>query len=122
MTDAQVDDAISLLFRRVGRSNAICEFAHHNYVAMLDDNRYVKFATSRRIIVFADLETCLERNSIRGSPVAATYVERAWLSTKDLISLSIAQNGGNVLIIDTTDMPIPFAVAMAEGFFVKEDI
>lgn len=122
MTDAQVEEAISLLFRRVGQSKGICEFAHHDYVGMLNDNRNVKFAVSRKIIVFADLETCLERNSIRGSPVAANYVERAWLSTKDLITLSTAQNGGNVLIIDTTDMPIPIAVAMAEGFFGKEDI
>lgn len=120
MTDAQVDQAISLLFSAIGRSAAICEFAHHDYAALLTDERCPQFAPSRKIIIFADLETCRARNGARGSPVAADYVERAWRSTRDLISLCTAQTGGNALVIDTTSMPIPTAVAMAACFFVQK--
>lgn len=121
MTDAQVDHAMSLLFDAVGRSAAISEFAYHDYIALLTDDRYPEFANSRKVIVFADLETCSARIGARRSPVRATYVERAWRSARDLISLYAAQSGGHTLVIDTTTMPIPTAVAMAACFFSEEE-
>ena len=120
MTDAQVDQAISLLFDAIGNSAAVCEFAHHDYVAILADSRYPLFAASRKVIVFADLGTCRTRNGARRSRVAAEYVERAWRSTQDLIDLCAAKAGGDSLVIDTTVTPVPAAVEMAACFFMEE--
>lgn len=119
MTDAQVDRAVSLLFGAVGRGAAICEFAHHDYVGFMHDDRYPQFAASRKVIVTADLIACRGRNAVRRSQVAAEYVKRAWQSTRELIDLCAADACGDFLVIDTTSMPVPAAVETAACFLAE---
>lgn len=120
MTDSQVDQAISLLFDAVGPTAAVCEFAHHDYVALMANDRYPVFTTSRKVIVLADLDICNARNKARKSPVNAEYVERVWRSANDLIAFCNTQHCSQTLIIDTTATPIANALAMTVSFLNEE--
>jgi hypothetical protein len=120
MTNAQVDQAMSMLFGAVAQSSAIIEFAHHDYMALLNQKRFPLFTTSRKVIVLADIETCIARNAARRSPVSANYVERAWLSARQLIDSYAVQSSGHALVVDTTATSISTAVAMVARFFNQE--
>jgi hypothetical protein len=120
MTDSQVDQAISLLFDAVGPTAAVCEFAYHDYVGLMANDRYPVFTTSRKVIVLADLDICNARNKARKSPVNAEYVERVWRSANDLIAFCNTQHCSQTLIIDTTATPIANALAMTVSFLNEE--
>jgi hypothetical protein len=120
MTDAQVDQATSMLFDAVGRAAALCEFAHHDYVALLTGDRFPAFTTSRKVIVFADIESCRARNDVRRSQVSARYIERSWSSTRDLIALCACRAPEDTIVIDTTVTSISTAVKVVAGFFNRE--
>lgn len=120
MTDLQVDEALGLLFRALGATTAICEFAYHDYVALLGDLRYATFTCARKILVIADLPTCQIRNGARRSQVNPAYVERAWRSTCELLALSTAASDRTTLLINTTATSISAAVAKIVSFLVKE--
>jgi tRNA uridine 5-carbamoylmethylation protein Kti12 len=120
MTDMQVDQALSLLFGAIEPTFAICEFAYHDYVSLLTDDRYPAFMNARKVIVTADLETCIVRNEARRSPVPATYVERAWHSTRALIGLCTTELGSDALLVNTTTTSVAAAVPMTIDFLEEE--
>ncbi len=99
MTDAQVDQALSLLLTNTKRTNEIVEFAHHNYEELLRFDRYPLFNACKKVIVTAPLVVCASRNAIRASRVRTPYLERAWASTQSLVNLSstghFPNGGGN---------------------------
>jgi len=101
MSDAQIDEALSLLFKEATWHESIYEFAHHDYLGLLRQNVYPVFTTARKVIVMASLETCHARNNARPSRVRSSYVERAWHSAQSLIGLC-SEDFRNALVIDTT--------------------
>jgi hypothetical protein len=119
MTDGQVDQAVSLLFRAV-RPGCICEFAHHDYAALLAGEHRQLLVGGRIVVCFAELAACKARNGARRSPVPSLYVERSWHSTKDLIQLVHGTTTVRTLILDTTTLPIDDAVAHVATFYSEE--
>ena len=75
MSDAQVNEALSLMFSGATWKKSIYEFAHHDYVGLIRQNVYPGFGTSKKVIVVASLETCQARNDTRPSRVRSSYVE-----------------------------------------------
>lgn len=102
MSDTQVNEALSLMFRDATWKESIYEFAHHDYVGLLRQNVYPVFGTSKKVIVVASLETCQARNNARLSRVRSSYVERAWHSAQSLIDLCSSEDASNAIVVDTT--------------------
>lgn len=119
MSDAQVDQALSLLFKEATWSDSIYEFAHHDYVGLLRRKEYPVFGTSKKVIVVASLETCQARNRARPSRVRSSYVERAWHSTQSLIDLCSSGAIGNAMVVDTTETTAEVVVPTVVEFLIN---
>lgn len=113
MTDEQVDQAVELLFMQAGSMPVVWEFAHHDYVGLLTSNRFPTLTVGRKLIIVAEIGTCLRRNAVRASPVSAAYVERCWSSIQELCSLRASDPAlhASTWVLDTTASSIANSVA-----------
>ncbi len=116
MTDAQVDEALSLLLRNVRHDGGLYEFAHHDYVDLLRRNAYDEFTAARKVVVVASLSVCHARNEVRRSPVRRAYVERSWRTTHALMDLCASGSLSNTLVVDTSLTAVDAAVATVLDF------
>ena len=105
MTDEQVDMALSLLFQNL-KPPAVCEFAHHDYLALLNCKKHPAFDVGLKVALIAPLDVCLQRIARRGRRVRPQYVERSWHSTQLLIdSWSPVVPRGQLILDTTTTVP-----------------
>jgi hypothetical protein len=119
MTDAQVDQSLSLLLTNTRRTNQIVEFAHHDYEELLRLDRYPVFSACKKVIVIAPLAVCVSRNEIRVSRVRTPYLERAWRSTHSLVNLFSTGHLPNAIVIDTSILSVEDAVETAMSFLTN---
>jgi hypothetical protein len=118
VTDAQIEETLSLLFESTAPMNEIVEFAHHNYRQLLNGNTFPIFTNARKIIVTAPLDLCKARNRLRTSPVRDAYIERAWQSTQSLVDSSSTEHPNNAMVVDTSSQSVDAAVVAATLFLI----
>jgi adenylate kinase family enzyme len=116
MTDAQIEEALTQLFKTAATTNEIIEFCHHDYEQLLARNTYPVFTVARKIIVIAPLSLCKERNQLRRARVRDTYIERACRSAQSLVDASSTRRATNVIVVDTSSQSIDAAVAVVTDF------
>ena len=114
MRNDQVDAALHLLMRKVGTMDRLIEFAHHDYVSLIDSNLYPELRSCHIILMLASLATCLERNALRTSPVRVGYVEASWVSAYQLRDRLTSE--GRSVEIDTSTHDLTTSVQMAISF------
>ncbi len=116
MSDEQVDLALSKLFEMCNPIREIVEFCHHDYVGLLRGAKFQIFNDARKVVFLTPLDVCLDRNSLRSSPVQKVYVERAWQSTHDLLELYSPVDPCLVLPVDTSGHLVDSTVADVAKF------
>lgn len=111
MTDEQVDAALSLLLRNSSSQNQLVEFAYHDYLGLIRSESLRAFGRSKKIVIWAPLYLCHERNRLRGSHVPIAYVERVWHSTQLIIDCAETGSVMDVLVVDTSVKSVVAATA-----------
>lgn len=109
LSDAEVDASLARLFANLNVDNELVEFAHHDYLALFANPANAHLRAKRKVLLFAPLDVCLERNSARLSPVARKYVERSWRSSEAF--LREGSDLGGLCIIQTESMSVDDATA-----------
>ena len=100
LTDKEVDVCVRNLFTHITGAE-IVEICYHDYIRLCDEPMFPVFCHGRKIVVTADLETCMARNRRRQSPVQDTYVVRSWHSTAQLWSWCRRYQRNDSILIDT---------------------
>jgi len=114
MRNDQVDAALHLLMTSISTTDRMIEFAHHDYVSLIDSNLYPELKSCYIILMLAPLETCLERNALRRSPVRVGYVEASWASAHQLRERLSSENRS--LEIDSSTHDLTTSTQMAISF------
>ena len=114
MRNDQVDAALHLLMSGIDPADRLIEFAHHDYIPLIDSNLYPDLKSCHIILMLASLITCLERNALRTSPVPIGYVEASWISAyqlRDRLSYE-----GRSVEIDTSTHDLTTSMQIAISF------